>query len=133
MKRLYRVVAVPMFFACISLTHSRAQQAGPKGTLVNYCLSVTTANGSYRFTNKCSYVIEVAAAQPYPNGQPNGSDAFELSPNDSRLSGTTTLAAPRYWACAMPSVPISSSTHASPRSNANDVICPTRGTAGAAN
>jgi hypothetical protein len=116
MGKWYRAVAISALFAVVCFNHSMAQQNGPKGVLVSNCLSVSAANGAYHFTNKCSYMIEVAAAQPYPNGQPNGSDAFEL----------------HYWACATPSVPISSSTHASPRSNANDVICPTRGTAGAA-
>jgi hypothetical protein len=132
MGKWYRAVAISALFAGVCLNHSMAQQNGPKGVLVSNCLAVSASNGTYHFTNKCSYMIEVAAAQPYPNGQPNGSDAFELHPNDSHSSGTTTLRTPSYWACATPSVPISSSTHASPRSNANDVICPTHGTVGAA-
>ena len=115
----------------IAYSVSKAQIGGPKGTLVNYCLAVNSANGTYRFSNKCPFMVEVAAAQPYPNGQPNGSDTFELEPSDSHTAGTATLSM-RFWACATPSVPISSSTKASPMSNSTDVICPTDGNAGAA-
>jgi hypothetical protein len=120
-------IAALAIVICICCTHSPAQQSGPTGVLVNYCLSVTATNGTYRFTNRCTFLIQVAAGQPYPNGQPNGSDTFGLQPNDSHTSGTTTMGTPRYWACASPSLPISSSTHASPMSNSNDVICPTHG------
>jgi hypothetical protein len=132
MGKWYRAVAIAALFAGVCFNHTMAQQNGPKGVLVNYCLNVSATNGTYKFKNTCTYLIEVAAGQPYPNGQPNGSDMFELQPNDSHTSGTTTVATPRYWACASPGVPISSSTHASPRSNANDVTCSAHGTAGAA-
>jgi hypothetical protein len=133
MGKWYRAGAISVLFAGACFNQSRAQQNGPQGVLATNCLTVSATNGTYRFTNKCNYIVEVASAQPYTNGQPNGSDTFELHANDSHSSGTTTLGTPHYWACATPSVPVSSFTHASPRSNANDVICPKHGTAGAAN
>lgn len=119
-------------FLTLGASTTFSQQQGPQGVLVNICLSVSQANGTYRFTNTCGYVIEVAAAQPYPDGRPNGSDTFQLFPNDHRNSGTIKLGMPKYWACAAPNGPEDSATHAAPRSNASSVFCPTRGTAGSA-
>jgi len=133
MGKWYRAVAISAFFAGVCFSHSTAQQNGPKGVLVNYCLNVSATNGTYKFTNKCTFLIQVAAGQPYPNGQPNGAETFGLQPNDSHTSGTTTMAMPRYWACASPSVPIIRGTNKSPESNSNNVVCSTGGIAGEAN
>ncbi|WP_263352731.1 hypothetical protein [Acidicapsa acidisoli] len=133
MGKWYRAIAISALFAGVCFNHSIAQQNGPKGVLVNYCLNVSATNGTYRFTNKCAYLIQVAAGQPYPNGQPNGAETFGLQPNDSHTAGTTTEGTPHYWACASPSVPIIRGTNKSPQSNSNDVICSTGGIAGQAN
>jgi hypothetical protein len=121
-----------VLFCALFVSASFAQQQGPQGVLVSYCLGVAPVNGSYQFTNNCSFVIEVAAAQPHPNGQPNGSDTFQLFPRGNALSGTTSLAYPRYWACSAPNGPRDATTHATPKSDSNNVVCPRGGGAGAA-
>jgi hypothetical protein len=130
-ERMSRTIVVVVLLL-VSLPVMHAQQEGPQGVLVNHCLSVTPVNGAYRFTNTCNFVIEVAAAQSHPNGQPNGSDTFQLFPNKSSFSGTTSIGVPRYWACSAPNGPEDYTTHAAPMSNSYNVVCPKGGTAGSA-
>jgi hypothetical protein len=124
-------IAVILLAGIVSITTIAQQpQPGPQGVLVTNCVSVTPMNGSYRFTNGCKFIVEVAAAQPSPNGKPNGSDTFQLFPDQSHLSGATSLGMPRYWACSAPNGPMSASRHAAPMSNDQNVICPKGGNAG---
>jgi hypothetical protein len=106
-----------------------AQQQGPQGVLVTYCLRMAPSNDTWRITNTCSYIVEAALAQPYPDGRPNGSATFQLFPNQSTMQGYAKLAY-KLWACAAPAVPLDASTNAAPRSNSSDVRCPKGGSAG---
>jgi hypothetical protein len=131
-----RILALPLIGLATLLvsTSTFAQQVGPQNVDTTYCLKVVAqTDGTFKFTNTCGFLLEVAAAQVGANGQANGSDTFEIGANDTHFDGTTTLRI-RYWACASPSIPIRSSTHASPDSSSFDVICTNHGGhAGAAN
>ena len=112
-----------LFLIGVASNPSDAQKLGPQGVSVASCVTVGPSYGSYHFTNGCKkMVIEVAAAQAH-NGQPKGSGTFQLLPKDSYYSGSTTQGGTFYWACSAPLKPTRASTHASPMSNATDVVC----------
>ena len=46
-------------------------------------------------------------------GDRMGADTFQLFPGDSHMSGSTTMAQPRYWACSGSNGPMDANTHAS--------------------
>lgn len=71
--------AIALTLVCLSSVHSKAQKTrGPQGVLVNNCVTETSSNGTFHFMNNCSYIIEVAVAQPYPNGEPGDGRAVDL-------------------------------------------------------
>jgi hypothetical protein len=114
---------------------ARAQTRGPDGVLVPQSLSQQASAGTWRWTNNCNYVVQVALAQPRTGGPGglklhNGSITFQLLPAESARQGYS--GAPyRVWVCANSNGPMDSVLRQSPSYDSNSVICPTGGTAGA--
>ena len=122
---------VTIVAALVPFGIANAQQQGPQGVYVTFCLRVTPDNSTFRFYNTCNYVIEVAVVQLDQTGRHAGATTFQLFPAESFNFGYRPIGTPQYWACSAPNGPMSESTHASPTTNSyRDVICPTGGSAG---
>jgi TPR repeat protein len=104
-------------------------QAAPQGVSANNCVTMTRAGDTWIFKNNCSTYVQVALAQPYPDGRPNGSSTFQLGVGETDREGYNKLPY-RMWACLGSNGPADASTMAAPRSDATNVICPTGGNAG---
>ncbi len=64
-----------------------APKAAQQGTSANNCVTMTSDGDTWIFKNACSTYVQVALAQPYPDGRPNGSTTFQLGVNQTDREG----------------------------------------------
>ena len=104
--------------------------------LVNYCVTATPLNGTFRLTNICSFVVQVVLDQPgggTVEGMPVQPQSFtlQLLPKESTNEGWTGKPF-TVWVCAGSNSPFSRATHKIPVYGDYNVYCPTDGNAGSA-
>jgi hypothetical protein len=137
MKKLLLFSSVIGMFAVTAALPAGAQvNEGPRGTLVNYCVTATPLNETFHLTNICSFVIQVVLDQPgggTVEGMPVQPQSFtvQLLPKESANEGWTGRAH-TVWACAGSNSPFSRATHKIPAYGDYNVYCPTDGNAGSA-
>jgi hypothetical protein len=137
MRKLIILSLALSLFAAIATVHSSAQvDAGPRGTVVNYCVTATPTNGTFHLTNICSFPVQVVLDQPgggTVEGMPVQPQSFtvQLLPKESANEGWTGRAH-TVWACAGSNSPFSRATHKIPAYGDYNVYCPMDGNAGSA-
>jgi hypothetical protein len=137
MKKLLLLFTVLALSAATATVPSTAQtNDGPRGLLVNYCVTATPQNGTFHLTNICSFVVQVVLDQPgggTVEGMPVQPQSFtvQLLPKESANEGWTGRAH-TVWVCAGSNSPFSRATHKIPAYGDYNVYCPTDGNAGSA-
>lgn len=137
MKELLLLTCVLGLFAAAATVPSTAQASGgPRGVLVNYCVTATPQNGTFHLTNICSFTVQVVLDQPgggMVEGVPVQPQSFtlQLGSKESMNEGWTGRAH-TVWACAGSNSPFSRVTHKIPEYGDYNVYCPTDGNAGSA-
>ncbi|MGA3211559.1 MAG: hypothetical protein ABSD20_09640 [Terriglobales bacterium] len=130
-KRLLHFAAGLALFASTSTLPFGAQvDGGPRGTLVNNCVASERTSDTYKFTNNCSYIVQIVVNQPGDGGQSKPQIfTAQLFPNKSANEGWNHFPY-MMWACAGSNSPLSRNTKKLPAYGDNDVYCPTGGNAG---